>query len=258
MLRVVLLVGCVFLTVAKFACSQDEASETHTSSASEIESAKRPAQKDVVATFSIVAYDEKEQEWGIAVQSKIVAVGSLVPWAKAGVGAIATQSYANTTFGPKGLALLEKGLSAEEALKKLIDEDPARDVRQVGIVDAQGRVATFTGKKCHDWAGGKKGTHFVVQGNILASEKVTDEMATAFEKEKGDLGDRLIAALAAGQDAGGDKRGRQSAALLIVRKNGGYAGLNDRYRDLRVDDHKTPIQELKRIYDIHRKVFPKR
>ena len=211
-----------------------------------------------VATFSIVAFDEKENEWGVAVQSKFLAVGSLVPWAKAEVGAIATQSYANTTYGPNGLEMLSKGLSAQQTLDKLVENDPQRDSRQVGIVDAKGNVATYTGKKCHDWAGGKTGKHFAVQGNILASQEVVDKMAEAFEKHEGDLGDRLIAALHAGQSAGGDVRGRQSAAVLIVRKNGGYAGLNDRYRDLRVDDHPEPIKELQRIYELHKKTFPLR
>jgi uncharacterized Ntn-hydrolase superfamily protein len=210
----------------------------------------------VVATFSIVAYDPDTEELGIAVQSKFVAVGSVVPWAKAGVGAVATQAYANTTYGPRGLELLSKH-KPEEALAKLTGDDSRRDLRQVGIVNAQGESATFTGKQCNVWAGGIAGKNFCVQGNILAGEDVLKNMAKSFEESKGDLGERLIAALQAGQDAGGDIRGMQSAALLIVRDKWGYAGLNDRYRDLRVDDHAEPIKELKRVYDIHRKIFPK-
>ena len=218
----------------------------------------RTNEHGIVATFSIVAYDSENQEWGIAVQSKFLAVGSLVPWAKAGVGAIATQSFANTTYGPKGLRILADGKSAQETLDQLIASDPYRERRQVGIVDANGDAATFTGNECFKWAGGKNGQHYVVQGNILASEQVVEEMAKAFENTSGDLGTRLIAALSAGQNAGGDKRGRQSAALLIVRENAGYGGYNDRYRDLRVDDHVEPIEELKRIYDLHATAFPLR
>ena len=211
-----------------------------------------------IATFSIVAYDPETEEWGVAVQSKFVAVGAVVPVAKAGVGAIATQAFANTTYGPKGLELLGKGKSAQETLELLVKDDPRRERRQVGIVDAKGGTATFTGEKCLAWAGGREGKHYVVQGNILAGKGVVDAMAETFEKTEGDLGNRLLAALAAGQRAGGDRRGRQSAALLIVKKNGGYAGYNDRYRDLRVDDHAEPIKELQRIYALHKKVFPAR
>jgi uncharacterized Ntn-hydrolase superfamily protein len=231
------------------------------------------SERPVVATYSIVAYDPDTQELGIAVQSKFVAVGSVVPWAKAGVGAIATQSYANTTYGPKGLELLAKGEKPEDVLKKLTGEDvgapddpklgfqglarePAQD-RQVGIVDAKGRSATFTGKRCNAWAGGIAEENFACQGNILAGEDVVKNMAKSFRESKGDLGDRLLAALQAGQDAGGDIRGMQSAALLIVREGWGYGGFNDRYRDLRVDEHPEPIKELKRVYDIHRKIFPR-
>jgi uncharacterized Ntn-hydrolase superfamily protein len=210
----------------------------------------------VVSTYSIVAYDPETEELGIAVQSKFIAVGSVVPWAKAGWGAIATQSYANTTYGPKGLELLSKH-KPDEVLAKLTEEDHRREARQVGIVNAQGESATFTGKQCNPWAGGIAGKNFCVQGNILAGEDVVKNMARSFEESKGDLGERLIAALQAGQDAGGDVRGMQSAALLIVRDKWGYAGLNDRYRDLRVDDHAEPIKELKRVYDLHRKIFPK-
>ena len=219
--------------------------------------APRPAGEPVVATFSIVAYDPDTQELGVAVQSKFIAVGSVVPWAKAGVGAIATQSYANTTYGPKGLALLAEGAEPEAAMKKITEDDRRAAIRQVGIVDAKGRSATFTGEKCSAWAGGLKGDNFACQGNILAGEDVVKNMAKSFQESKGDLGERLIAALQAGQDAGGDSRGMQSAALLIVRDGWGYGGFNDRYRDLRVDDHAEPIKELKRVYDLHRDLFPR-
>ena len=217
-----------------------------------------PASRElpVVATFSIVAYDPDTQELGIAVQSKFIAVGAVVPWAKAGVGAIATQSYANTTFGPKGLEMLAKGDEPDDVLKKLLETDKGRDTRQVGIVSAKGKSATFTGKKCNAWAGGIAEGSFCCQGNILAGEDVVKGMAKAFKETKGDLGERLIAALQVGQDAGGDVRGMQSAALLIVRDGWGYGGFNDRYRDLRVDDHAEPIKELKRIYDLHKGIFP--
>jgi uncharacterized Ntn-hydrolase superfamily protein len=211
----------------------------------------------VVATFSIVAYDPETQELGIAVQSKFIAVGSVVPWARAGVGAIATQSYANTTYGQKGLDLLAKGETPEAVVSKLTEEDKRAGSRQVGIVSAKGESATFTGEQCNAWAGGIKGENFACQGNILAGEDVVKQMVASYKESKGDLGDRLIAALQAGQDAGGDVRGMQSAALLIVREKWGYGGYNDRYRDLRVDDHSEPIKELKRVYDLHRKIFPK-
>jgi len=201
-----------------------------------------------VATFSIAAYDPKTKDLGIAVQSKFFAVGAIVPWAKAGVGAIATQSWANTSYGPHGLDLLERGLTPEETLQELLDHDKGRASRQVGIIDAQGNGVTFTGKACLDWAGGLKGDHYVVQGNILAGENVVKAMAQAYEQAQGDFGDRLLLALEAGQEAGGDRRGMQSAALLIVREKGGYGGFNDRYRDIRVDDHAEPISELKRLY----------
>jgi uncharacterized Ntn-hydrolase superfamily protein len=211
----------------------------------------------VVATFSIVAYDPGTQELGVAVQSKFIAVGSVVPWAKAGVGAVATQSYANTTYGPKAMELLEKGESPEAVLTALTEADRRSAVRQVGIINAKGESATFTGQKCNAWAGGIKGENFCCQGNILASEDVVKNMAKSFQESKGDLGERLIAALQAGQDAGGDSRGMQSAALLIVREKWGYGGYNDRYRDLRVDDHAEPIKELKRVYELHREIFPR-
>jgi len=211
----------------------------------------------VVATFSIVAFDPETQELGIAVQSKFIAVGAVVPWAKAGVGAVATQSYANTTYGPKALELLAKGEAPEAVMSKITEEDKGAAVRQVGIVSAKGESATFTGAECNAWAGGIKGKNFCCQGNILAGEDVVKNMAKSFQWSTGDLGERLIAALQAAQEAGGDTRGMQSAALLIVRDGWGYGGYNDRYRDLRVDDHAEPIKELKRIYDLHRQIFPK-
>lgn len=210
----------------------------------------------VVSTFSIVAIDRATGEMGIAVQSRFIAVGSVVPWAKATVGAVATQSFANTTFGPEGLKLMSEGQTARQALDKLLAADKDRDRRQVGFVDAKGNVASFTGAKCMPWAGHIEGKDFCAQGNILASEEVVKSMGRVFEETQGELGHRLLAALQAGQDAGGDKRGMQSAALLIVRDKGGYSGFNDRYRDLRVDDHPAPIAELRRIYEIHKKIFP--
>jgi uncharacterized Ntn-hydrolase superfamily protein len=219
--------------------------------------APRPAGEPVVATFSIVAYDPVTKELGVAVQSRFIAVGSVVPWAKAGVGAVATQSYANTTYGPKALDLMSQGVEPEKVMPLLTDIDRNAAERQVGLVDAKGRSATFTGDKCHAWAGGIKGENFACQGNILVSEDVVKNMAKSFQESKGDLGERLIAALQAGQEAGGDSRGMQSAALLIVHDGWGYGGFNDRYRDLRVDDHAEPIKELKRVYDLHREIFPR-
>ncbi|NLJ81390.1 MAG: DUF1028 domain-containing protein [Firmicutes bacterium] len=205
----------------------------------------------IVNTFSIVGYDPEAEEWGIAVQSKFLAVGSVVPWAQAGVGAIATQSYANTTFGPNGLRLLSQGKSAQETLDLLLAEDPGREKRQVGIVDFQGRAANFTGKECFDWAGGVTGENFTAQGNILVSKETVDAMADVFLRTQGTLAQRLLTALAAGQEAGGDSRGQQSAALYVVQEGAGYRGFTDVKVDLRVDDHQKPIEELKRIYQVH-------
>ena len=209
-----------------------------------------------VATFSIVAFDPDTNELGIAVASKFPAVGGVVPWAKAGVGAVATQAAANTTYGPNGLALLAGGATPQESLDILTRKDQGRAFRQVGIIDAQGNAVTFTGEKCNSWAGGKVGKNYAAQGNILAGPEVVDAIAKAFEETKGLLSHRLLAALEAGQEAGGDKRGRQSAALLIVREGWGYARLNDRFRDVRVDNHETPIAELKKALAAHAKVFP--
>jgi uncharacterized Ntn-hydrolase superfamily protein len=208
-----------------------------------------------LSTFSIVGYDPAVQEWGIAVQSKFLAVGAIVPWAQAEAGAVATQAYANTSFGPDGLALMAQGQSAQEALDHLIAGDEGHARRQLGLVDAQGRAATFTGDECHAWAGGLTGTNWAVQGNILVSGATIKAMARAFEGAQGELADRLIAALSAGQAAGGDRRGQQSAAVLVVRSRGGYGGHNDRYLDLRVDDAPDPIERLKALVDLHHLFF---
>ncbi len=206
-----------------------------------------PAPVPQVNTFSIVAYDPDPQEWGIGVASKFLAVGAVVPWAKAGVGAIATQSFANTSYGPKGLDLLGQGKSAEEVVKALTEEDRGKNRRQVGIIDAKGNAATFSGSGCQAWAGGKTGKDYACQGNILAGEAVVNDMAKAFEDSKGPLAWRIMAALEAADKAGGDKRGKQSAAILVVRDKAGCGGFNDRMIDFRVDDHKKPIEELARI-----------
>ena len=203
-----------------------------------------------VATFSIVGYDAATGELGIAVQSKFFAVGSVVPWAKAGVGAIATQASANTTFGPKGLELLAAGNDPEETLKRLLAADDGRDRRQVGLVDARGRSVSYTGTECQPWAGGESGASFAAQGNILTGEEVVAGMARAYRETEGMLGEKLMRALEAGQAAGGDSRGMQSAAILIVKEKSGYGGFDDRYCDLRVDDHVAPIAELRRIFDM--------
>lgn len=200
-------------------------------------------------TFSIVAFDPANQDWGVAVASKFFAVGSDVPWAKAGAGAIATQAWCNTSFGPRGLALLEQGADAGATMKVLMDSDTGRAYRQVGIVDAKGRAMSYTGEKCNAWAGGLAGANYACQGNILAGEKVVQAMAKAFESGKGELAERLMAALEAGDAAGGDSRGRQSAAILVVRPGGGYGGWNDRYLDIRMDDNPQPIKELRRMLE---------
>jgi len=206
-------------------------------------------------TFSIVAHDPETGDLGIAVQSKFLAVGAVVPWARAGVGAVATQSYANTTYGPRGLELLASGRTAEEALAALTADDSSAHQRQAGIVDAHGRSATFTGPGCYTWAGGVSGPSFATQGNILVGEATVTAMAETFQHTTGALWHRLVEALAAGQRAGGDSRGQQSAALLVVRESGGYSGFNDRMIDLRVDDHPQPIDELRRILILHELLF---
>jgi uncharacterized Ntn-hydrolase superfamily protein len=214
------------------------------------------ATEALVATYSIVACDLEARQWGVAVESKFLAVGSVVPWAEPGVGAIATQSYANPRYGPDGLALLRDGKSAQEVVDALTRADKDRDQRQVGIVDAQGRAATFTGDGCHDWAGGRVGDSYAAQGNILISAATVDALATTFEGNGHlELSERLLECLAAAQAAGGDRRGQQSASLLVVEKDAGYANLSDVVVDLRVDDHERPIQELRRIYTLHRQLF---
>jgi len=201
-------------------------------------------------TFSIVACDPATGDLGVAVASRFPAVGAVVPWARAGVGAVATQSWANTDYGPDGLRLMGSGLPAGPALDAVLEPDADREERQVGFVDAAGGAATFTGANCMDWAGGTNGDGFAAQGNILVGEQVVDELARAFTQTEGDLCDRLLAALLAGDAAGGDRRGRQSAALLVVRAGGGYEGRNDRYVDLRVDDHPDAPQELARLFGV--------
>ena len=208
-----------------------------------------------VATYSIAACDLDAGQWGVAVQSKFLAVGSVVPWAEPGAGAVATQSYANPRYGPDGLALLHQGRSAQEVVDELTRADEGRDQRQVGVVDARGGAATFTGSACHDWAGGRTGDGYAAQGNILVSGETVDALADTFESTGGALAERLLASLTAAQAAGGDRRGQQSAALLVVERDGGYAGLSDTLVDLRVDDHERPIEELARLYEAHDLLF---
>ncbi|MCD4672918.1 MAG: DUF1028 domain-containing protein [Anaerolineaceae bacterium] len=210
-----------------------------------------------IATFSIVGFDAQKKEWGVAVQSKFMAVGSVASWAKAGAGAVATQSYANLMYGPWGLEHMAAGRSAQSTIDFLVSNDEDRDLRQVGMVDASGQTASFTGEKCHAWAGHVVGDGYACQGNILVPGTV-EAMSARFEAvrgKQGELADWLVAALAAGQKAGGDKRGRQSAAVLVVREAGGYGGNNDRYLDLRVDDHPAPIKELERLLKMHHLYF---
>jgi len=204
-------------------------------------------ERNLVSTFSIAARDPKTGEMGVAVASRFFAVGSVVPWARADVGAIATQSFCNTTFGWRGLDLLEKGAAPEEVMKILLRNDSNPDRRQVGIVSADGKSATYTGKNCLSWAGGRNGTNYAIQGNILAGESVVTSMEKAFLENKGTLADRLYAALIAGDKEGGDARGKQSAAMLVVKKNAGYGGFTDRAIDIRVDDHPEPFKELGRL-----------
>lgn len=208
-------------------------------------------------TFSIVAYDVKDEAWGVAVASKFPAVGAIVPWAQAGTGAIATQAYANVSYGSQGLDLLRQGLSADVVLARLTSADAGRETRQIGIVDKNGRPATFTGKECSYWAGGLTGAGYAIQGNLLASADVVYSMESAFLRTDGDLATRLHAALMAGDRAGGDKRGRQSAAILIVKAKGGYGGYTDRLLDYRVDDDLDPVVKLGELIYLHRLYFGK-
>jgi uncharacterized Ntn-hydrolase superfamily protein len=209
-----------------------------------------------IATYSIVACDLDAGQWGVAVQSKFLAAGSLVPWAEPGVGAIATQAYANPRYGPDGLALLRDGLDAEAVVKRLVEADEGRETRQLGVVDGRGRSANFTGKECHEWAGGRSGSGYAAQGNILVSQETVDALAVTFEATKVQpLAQRLLECLAAAQAAGGDRRGQQAAGLLVVERDGGYAKLSDVLVDLRVDDHPRPVEELQRIFRLHQAIF---
>lgn len=209
----------------------------------------------IVATFSIAAFDPETDSLGVAVQSKFLAVGAVVPWARAGVGAVATQAMANFNYGPRGLQLMAEGRTAEETVEALTSADEDREHRQLGVVDARGRAATYTGSGCFDWAGDVTGEHYAAQGNILVGRETVEAMAKTYEETGGEFAARLLAALGAGQEAGGDSRGRQSAALLVVREGGGYGGDNDRVIDLRVDDHPGPIEELARLRDLHALYF---
>lgn len=210
-----------------------------------------------IATFSIVAYDSQRREWGVAVQSKFLAAAALVSWARAGAGAVATQSYVNVTYGPRGLDMMAAGKSAQATVETLIGEDEGKALRQVGLVDKAGQAAAYTGADCLDWAGHIVGQEFACQGNILVPGTV-EAMARQFEQARqgpGELADWLVDALAAGQKAGGDRRGRQSAGVLVARENGGYGGNNDRYLDLRVDDDPAPIDRLKKLVALHHLYF---
>jgi uncharacterized Ntn-hydrolase superfamily protein len=210
-----------------------------------------------IATYSIAACDLEAGQWGVATQSKFLAVGSVVPWAEPGVGAIATQAYANPRYGPNGLTLLREGLSAEEVVERLTAADDGRDHRQLGVVDGQGRAASYTGSECMEWAGGRTGECYAAQGNILVSAETVDAIAETFESSSGPLATRLLDCLDAGQAAGGDRRGQQSAALLVVEQDGGYASLSDVVVELRVEDHERPLEELRRLYGLHDAIFGK-
>jgi len=212
----------------------------------------------LVSTYSIAACDLERGEWGVGVQSKFLAAGSIVPWAEPGVGAVATQALANPRYGPDGLALLRDGRSADETIAALVEADEGRDDRQVGVVDGQGRAATYTGNACLDWAGGKTGPGYAAQGNILVSEKTVAGLVQGFMADAGrPLAERLLDALAEAQLAGGDRRGQQASGLLVVQKDGGYGGMDDVLVDLRVDDHPEPVAELKRLYGMHQLLFGK-
>ena len=208
-----------------------------------------------IATYSIAACDLDTGQWGVATQSKFLAVGSVVPWAEPRVGAIATQAYANPRYGSEGLGLLREGLSAEEVVQRLTAADEGRDERQVGVVDREGRSASFTGAECLDWAGGRTGPCYAAQGNILVSAATVDAIAETFESSTDTLAERLLDCLDAAQAAGGDRRGQQSAALLVVEQDGGYAKLSDTIVELRVEDHELPLQELRRLYRLHEALF---
>jgi uncharacterized Ntn-hydrolase superfamily protein len=212
---------------------------------------------ELVATYSIAACDLEAGRWGVATQSKFLGVGSVVPWAQPHVGAIATQAWANPRYGSDGLTLLREGLVAEEVVERLTQADDGRDHRQLGVVDARGGSATFTGSECFDWAGGRTGSCYAAQGNILVSAATVDAIGDSFESSSGPLAERLLDCLDAAQAAGGDRRGQQSAALLVVERDGGYGGLSDEVVDLRVDEHARPLEELRRIYAMHQAIFGK-
>jgi len=207
----------------------------------------RASRECIVTTFSIVAVDVTTGDLGVAVASKFLACGAVVPWAAAGAGAVATQSFANTAYGPEGIKMMREGLSAQDTLAKLLAGDAGRDLRQVGIVDARGGAAAHTGPGCHAWAGQQVGEGFTCQGNILTGRDTVEAMASTFRDCGGDLSGRLVTALAAGEKAGGDRRGKQASALYVVRPDGGYGGMNDVLVDLRVDDHPDPVTELRRL-----------
>jgi uncharacterized Ntn-hydrolase superfamily protein len=208
-------------------------------------------------TFSIVACDLEDKAWGVAVASKFPAVGAVVPWVQAEAGAVATQSFANTSYGPRGLALMATGFSAQETLDRLLEDDPDKDLRQAGVVDAKGGAATFSGSGCYSWAGGLSGKGYAIQGNILANDRVVPAMEDAFLRTNGNLAIRLYAALLAGDGAGGDKRGRQSAAIYVAKPKAGYGGFVDRWLDYRVDDHENPVPRLGELLDMHELYFGK-
>lgn len=208
-----------------------------------------------LATFSIVACDLKAQAWGVAVASKFPGVGAVVPWARARAGVVATQALANTAFGPRALEMMASGLSAQDTLPKLLSHDRDREHRQVGLVDAKGDAVSFTGKRCSEWAGHLTGAGYAIQGNLLTGIEVVQQMEHAFLETRGELPERLFAALDAGGRAGGDRRGRQSAALYVVKEKAGYGGHNDRWVDLRVDDHLHPISRLGELLELHRLYF---
>lgn len=209
-----------------------------------------------VHTFSIAACDLERGEWGVAVASKFLAAAAVVSWAKVG-GAVATQALANVTFGPRGLAMMETGASAAATLEQLLAEDPQREHRQVGMVDRQGNVAAHTGKACFAWAGHRMGKGYTCQGNILTGQKTVDAMAEAFENTQGELAERLLAALVAGDTVGGDSRGKQAAGVMVQKQNGGYGGDNDFYLDLRVDDDVDPVNRLAGMFKLHQLYFGK-
>ena len=216
------------------------------------------ARRPLVATYSIAACDLDARQWGVATQSKFLAVGSVVPWAEPEVGAIATQAYANPRYGPNGLRLLRDGFSAQDVVERLTAADEDRDHRQLGVVDRHGEAATYTGSECFAWAGGRTGHCYAAQGNILVSEATVDALAETFEARADlPLAARLIECLAAAQEAGGDSRGQQSSALLVVERDGGYGKLSDVLVDLRVDDHARPVEELRRLYGLHDAIFGK-